>query len=218
LNRRSAADRSTTAIIRDAAMELFAQRGASAVTVREIASAAGVSPGLVIHHFGSKDGLRAAVDRRAAEFVDSMLGELMRLEQEGGSASLAEVLAEGLAREPALTGYVRRLLLDGGDPADDLFQRLFATTLAGLRRLEAAGLVRAAGDERIRAAFLLANDLAVMLLRPQIVRAAGVDPLAGEGVARWAAEAVDVYTGGLFVASLEASEPAPAGRKRGSRA
>ena len=56
-------DRTARAVIRDEALRLFAGRGPDAVTVRQIAAAAGVSPGLVIHHFGSKDGLREAVDQ-----------------------------------------------------------------------------------------------------------------------------------------------------------
>ena len=66
-------------------MRLFAERGAAAVTVREIAAAAGVSPGLVMHHYGSKDGLKDAADRRAAAFFEEMLGELARIGEEGAA-------------------------------------------------------------------------------------------------------------------------------------
>ena len=75
---------------------LFAERRAAAVTVREIAAAAGVSPGLVMHHYGSKDGLKDAVDRRAVAFFEDMIGELARLGEEGGAASLAELFAKPL--------------------------------------------------------------------------------------------------------------------------
>lgn len=208
-------DRKTAAVIRDAAMELFAERGASRVTVREIASAAGVSPGLVIHHFGSKDGLRATLDRRAAEFVDALLAELTLLQEEGGTASLGALLADRLEREPALLGYVRRLLLDEGEPADALFARLFDASLAGMRALEAAKVVRPAGDDRIRTAFLLANDLAIFMLRRQIEQAIGADPLAREGVERWTAEVVDIYTHGIFAAPVPGSEAGGARKGRG---
>jgi Bacterial regulatory proteins, tetR family len=67
------ADLTTAAAIRIAAMELFAERGYAAVTIRQIASAAGVSPALVIHHYGSKDKLRALLEERAVAFVESML-------------------------------------------------------------------------------------------------------------------------------------------------
>jgi AcrR family transcriptional regulator len=53
-------------------LRLFADRGPDAVTVREIAANAGVSAALVLHHFGSKDGLRAEVDGFAAQAFDAI--------------------------------------------------------------------------------------------------------------------------------------------------
>ncbi len=181
-------------------MELFALRGSDVVTVREVAAAAGVSPGLVMHHFGSKNGLKAAVDRRAVEFFDDMVAELVRLGDEGAAASLAEVFADRLELEPALAGYVRRLLSDGGEAADRLFRVLFETTTAEMDKLVTAGVMRRSADEQVRVGFLLANDLAVVLFRRQIERAIGIDPLSRAGLGRWAAEVLDVYAGGLFVA------------------
>ena len=181
-------------------MRLFAERGAAAVTVREIAAAAGVSPGLVMHHYGSKDGLKDAVDRRTAAFFEEMLGELAWIGEQGGSASLAELFTARLEAQPVMAGYVRRLLLDGGEAADALFGKLFGTTLAGMRSLVEAGVVRPARDEQTRTAFLLANDLSLVLLRRQITQVTGTDPLTREGLARWTAAAMDVYTGGIFAA------------------
>ena len=209
-------DRKTAAIIRDAAMGLFAERGVSGVTVRQVASAAGVSPGLVMHHFGSKDGLKDAVDRRVVRFVDAELAELAQIGEEGAAMSLAALFVERLDQEPSLAGYVRRLLVDGGEAAEALFDRLFDTTVVGLRSLVGAGVVRPAPDERVRAAFLLVNDLAMVVFRRQIERVAGIDPLAGRGLAAWTAEVVDVYTNGLFAIPAAEGEP-PARRGHGSR-
>jgi TetR/AcrR family transcriptional regulator, regulator of cefoperazone and chloramphenicol sensitivity len=208
-------DRTTAAIIRDAAMELFAERGTSGVTVRQIASAAGVSPGLVTHHFGTKARLKEAVDRRVSREFAEMLAQLDRIGQEGAGSSLAALFADRLDREPALAGYVRRLLVDGGEPADSLFAQMFEATLTGLRSLTRAGAARPADDEHVRAAFLLANDLAMVVLRRQIEHVAGIDPLAGDGLIRWSAEVLDVYTRGLFTSSSPAPAPAPASQLPG---
>jgi TetR/AcrR family transcriptional regulator, regulator of cefoperazone and chloramphenicol sensitivity len=208
-------DLKAAAVIRNAAMRLFADRG-TAVTVREIAAAAGVSPGLVMHHYRSKDGLLDAVDRRAVAFFEEMIGEFARIGEEGGSASLAELFAERLDSEPAMTAYVRRLLADGGEAADALFARLFEATVAGMRSLVAAGIARPAQDERIRTAFLLANDLAVVLLRRQIARATGTDPLTREGLAAWTAAVMDVYTGGVFGAPGRPASGKPPGKETAS--
>jgi TetR/AcrR family transcriptional regulator, regulator of cefoperazone and chloramphenicol sensitivity len=191
-------DRKTAAVIRDAAMELFAARGVAGVTVREIAAAAGVSPGLIMHHFGSKEGLRDAADQKAARFLEEMLTEMARLGKEGLGASLAALFADRLEDEQPLVDYIGRLLVDRGEAADALFERLFEATVAGMHALTGAGIVRPANDEEARAAFLLANDLAVVLLRHQIERVVGIDPLERTGVARWSAEVLDVYTNGIF--------------------
>ena len=82
------ADLTARAKIRNTALRLFAERGHEAVTVREIAAGAGVSPALVLHHFGSKAGLRAAVDEHAARSFESVFAEL-------DGASLESVLAGG---------------------------------------------------------------------------------------------------------------------------
>lgn len=191
-------DLRAAAVIRETAMRLFAERGAAAVTVREIAAAAGVSPGLVMHHYGSKDGLKGAVDHHAVAFFEDMLGEFARLGEDGGSASLAELFASRLESEPAMIDYIRRLLVDGGEAASGLFAKLLDVTEAGMRALAAAGVVRPAPDERIRTAFLLANDLSLVLLRRQIAQAVGFDPLTREGLGTWSAAVLDVYTSGVF--------------------
>lgn len=204
-------DLRAAAVIRETAMRLFADRGAAAVTVREIAAAAGVSPGLVIHHYGSKDGLKDAVDRRAVAFFEEMIGEFGQLGEEGGGASLVELFADRLKSEPAMVDYIRRLLLDGGEAADGLFARLLDATEAGMRALTAAGVVRPAPDERVRTAFLLANDLSLVLLRRQIARSVGFDPLTREGLGPWSAAVLDVYTSGVFAFPAAPEAPGEAG-------
>jgi TetR/AcrR family transcriptional regulator, regulator of cefoperazone and chloramphenicol sensitivity len=44
------------------ALRLFGERGIDATSLREVAKVAEVSPALVVHHFGGKEGLVAAVD------------------------------------------------------------------------------------------------------------------------------------------------------------
>jgi hypothetical protein len=80
-----------------------------------------------------------------------------------------------------------------------LHRRLFEVTQDSLRAMEQAGVVRRAQDEPVRSAFLLSNDLALLLLRQPIAQVTGIDPLARDGLARWAAAAFDVYASGLFV-------------------
>lgn len=150
------------------------------------------------------------LEERAVAFVESMLAELARAPDEGGSATVAQLLADQLEREPAMGGYIRRFLVDGGPAGVALFERLYLATRAGVRAMEQAGVVRPAQDELVRDAFLLRNDLAMLLLRPHISQVTGIDPLSRDGLARWSAEAFDVYTHGLF-APAPGAKLAPSG-------
>src|SRR5207302_5731036 len=63
----SDADLTAAARIRAAALRRFAAAGVAATSIRDVAKAAGVSAGLVQHHYRSKNGLRRAVDAHVIE-------------------------------------------------------------------------------------------------------------------------------------------------------
>jgi TetR/AcrR family transcriptional regulator, regulator of cefoperazone and chloramphenicol sensitivity len=194
-------DRTAKALIRDEALELFARDGPDAVTLRRIAAAAGVSPALVVHHYGSKQRLRVAVDEHVAAVIDAMFADLASADwtADGLGLSFAELLLQQLPPGSPIPGYLRRLLLAGDRAGTDLFRRWHAATTAVLEELVAAGMARPSRDPAIRAAFLLANDVAVLLLREQLSDVLGVDPLGGQGLVRWTDEALSMYRDGLFV-------------------
>jgi len=74
-----------------AALDLFAARGYDAVSVRDVAAAAGTTHGLLRHHFASKEGVwRAVVDTADARFAAAMQPVI-------ASATAAEDPAEALA-------------------------------------------------------------------------------------------------------------------------
>jgi AcrR family transcriptional regulator len=193
-------DRTARAIIRDEALRLFAERGPDAVTVRQIAAAAGVSPGLVIHHFGSKDGLRDAVDAHLLALFGAMLGELTTgdLYEPGAAGSLAEAVVRHLPPGSPVPAYLRRLLLGGGDSGRELFRRLYQGSRETLDAMAEAGLAARGADPAVRAAILMANDLAVLLLREHLAGVLGEDPLSAAGMARWGKEMLAIYAAGLM--------------------
>src|SRR5262249_2427938 len=68
-----------------AATRLFAERGPENVSIRQIAQAAGVEQDLVLHYFGSKDGLvNAVLDRSAAD----IRGAVVAFQQDGDFSRL----------------------------------------------------------------------------------------------------------------------------------
>src|SRR5262245_57627930 len=54
-------DLSTSAQLREIALELFAEHGIQATSIRMVATAAGVSPGAILHYYPSKKALETAV-------------------------------------------------------------------------------------------------------------------------------------------------------------
>jgi len=198
-------DRTTRAVIRDEALRLFAAHGSDAVSLRQVAAAARVSPGLVVHHFGSKEGLREAVDQHVLDAFEAMLAEMTRegapdLFEMSATGSLAETIVAQLPPDSPGPAYLRRLWLgDGAASAAGrrLFRRLFELSKAALAGLSQAGLTSAGADPDVRAAFLMVNDLAVLLLRDYLADILGTDPLTSEGMARWTREVMTIYAAGL---------------------
>jgi AcrR family transcriptional regulator len=192
--------RTTRAIIRDESLRLFAERGSDAVTVRQIAAAAGVSPALVIHHFGSKKGLRAAVDSYVNGVFDVLFQQMSTFDWhgEGAEVSLAELMLRQLPSDSPIPAYLRRLWLSGEEPGLMIFRHWHELSCRMMDRLAESGALRPSGDPVVRSAFAMVNDLALLLLHGQLAVALGFDPLTTEGMARWAKEALDVYRYGLF--------------------
>jgi|tagenome__1003787_1003787.scaffolds.fasta_scaffold20857671_2 AcrR family transcriptional regulator len=195
-------DLTARALIRNAALRLFAELGPDRVSLRRIAGEAGVSHGLVIHHFGSKEGLRMAVDAFVVELFDELAAEMAGSPGADPFAaqaqeSLVGALMERLPPESPIPAYLRRVLLDGGEAGHALFGRLYALTRGALEAMAQNGYADRGADPTVRAAFLLANDLAMLMLRDQIAVTTGLDPLSPEGIRRWGEEVFTVYSRGL---------------------
>ncbi len=141
------ADLTARARIRDSAILYIGRHGSSAATMRAIAADAGVSPALVIHHFGSKDGLREECDAHVTQLIDDLtrqasshLGVGDTLDLIGASPRLAP-----------LAHYVVRTMNEGGAFAQRLWQRLVDDTERYLQAAVAGGVARPTEDERARA-------------------------------------------------------------------
>lgn len=171
--------------------------------MRQVAAAAGVSPGLVVHHFGSRAGLREAVDAHVAAVFDGLVNALAEADwsdTEVGASFVAVVLAQLPAGSPIL-GYLRWLLLSGDPAGTTLFLRWHLLTGQVLDQMTTAGIIRPSPDPPARAAFLLVNDLAALLMHEHLTAALGDDPLSEAGMARWTDSLLDVYRNGLFTAA-----------------
>src|SRR5690606_535311 len=99
-----------------AAIDLVGRRGLKATSVRSIAEQASVSPALVMHHYGSKEGLRAACDARVLETIVTMKHKVMQT----GFAMRPERLEDDFEGSRPTLRYLARRLSEGG-PQIDLF-------------------------------------------------------------------------------------------------
>lgn len=185
-------DLTAKAQIRDTALRLFARDGFDAVSVRRIATEAGVSPGLVLHHFGSKAGLRQAVDEYVIASFDDLVGQPTEEEVvaalEGEDTRGLDLFIEQMSFQPHVLDYLRRMLLTDDDAARRLVRHWHEMSVRMLGQWADRGVIDPGPDLPVRAALLLSADLGVILLRGPLTDVLGFDPLAPDGVRRWAAD------------------------------
>lgn len=195
-------DLTARARIRDAAIAGFADQGFAKTTLRVIADRAGVSPALVVHHFGSKDGLRAACDEHLTAFIRTEKSAALA---SGSMPALAHYLTQNPQLRP-LYDYLVRVLAEGGRAADDLFDQMVATTGAVLATGQDAGNVRDTPDPGARAAVHTAFGLGLLIFDRQVGRHLGEESLFDPpALERYAAVAIDLYTRGLLIGPAAAA-------------
>ena len=194
---RSVDDLTAAARIRDAAIEQFGQHG-FATSVRAIATAAGVSPGLVIHHFGSKEKLRQACDDFIAESIlDAKTESIQSTDPASWFAQMAEI--ESYA---PMMAYLVRAMQGGGELSNKLWRRMIENAEQYIEEGVRAGTVKPSHDPKARARFLAMAGGGAFLMylqlhaNPTDLRAALHD-YAEEMVL----PALEVYTQGLLTDS-----------------
>lgn len=186
---RPAADLTARARIRDAAMQLFAEQGGKGTTIRAVAGRAGVAPGLVSHHFGSKQGLRDACDDYVLEYLRLII------KQGVDEHELADPAYLGAVYETSadVLRYVAKALVDDSAGAAALFDNLVALTEEYLT--SQSGPDGSPGpDQRTHAAVIVAMRLGVWVLHPHLLRVLGEDALSPQLLARLSATALDVMS------------------------
>ncbi len=150
-NSRAEQRRRTEARILDAATQLFLTAGYERATIRAVASAAGVDPGLVMHYFGSKQELfRRVIDAAPVPEVSGAPGQ--------AAEQILAALAGRLASEPTASLALLRSMLTNPEAA--------SAASAGIARYQTQ-IAQAipASDASLRAAIISAITLGVMVSR-----------------------------------------------------
>jgi AcrR family transcriptional regulator len=190
-------DLTARARIRDAALAQFAAHGVKGTTIRGVAEAAGVSPGLVQHHFGSKAALREACDEYA---IDALRTNKLKA-LEGGMGD------PGFLRLAMQTGlpiqrYLARALVDGSPAAARFYDEAIAVSEDMLGD-PPPGLNRpGTSDLPAYAAVLTTMSFGVLVLHEHLARILGAEPLSMEGYPRVAMAMFDILTDDLMSPEL----------------
>jgi AcrR family transcriptional regulator len=145
--------------IRQAAVARFARDGFRA-GLRAIAADAGVTAGLIVHHFGSKDGLRRACDEQV---LAVMRQEKAKALTDGTGAALLAQMAE-VERYAPMVQYLLRSLQAGGELAATLIEHMIADAEEYLQAGEMAGVVRPSRDRAARTRYLAYQATGSMVL------------------------------------------------------
>lgn len=217
---RSIDDRTTIARIRDAAITEFAANGVDGTSIRTIAATAGVSPALVIHHFGSKDDLRVACDEYVAGIIREVKGGVM------ASGSALDISAAFRAvGDIRAAEYLARTLVDGSPHVAELVDEIVDDAIKYVATGVETGMIRPSAHERERAAILTIWALGALVLHEHLERLIGVDITADfsldpKAASAYMAPVLEIYGQGVitdktvqlmseaFVPTDEEKEPA----------
>jgi AcrR family transcriptional regulator len=215
---RSVDDLTATARIRDAAIEQFGQHGFD-VGLRVIAKAAGVSAALVIHHFGSKDGLRQACDDFVAESVRASKSESLR---SSDPASWFAQLADVESFAPSMA-YLVRSMQSGGALATSLWHNMIDNAEQYIDEGVRAGTIKPSPEPKRRAKFLAITGGGGFLLYLQMHQnPTDIRAVLHDYAQDMVLPALEVYTHGLmtdstmydaFVAQRATGEPIPTSKE-----
>lgn len=152
-------DATARARIREAAIRRYGIEGFSA-GLRAIAGDAGVSPGLVLHHFGSKDGLRRECDAYVLAAIRDQKSAAL---SSGGPAAALAAMAE-IDHLAPLVAYALRSMQAGGDVARSFFEQFVADAEQYIAEGVASGVLIPSRDEAARARYLTLVGFGAILL------------------------------------------------------
>lgn len=191
-------DRTAKARIRDAAIASVAEIGVDGTTARRVAGIAGVSPGLVIHHFGSMEGLRSACDRYVATTIREFKERAM---SDGPTLDVLAALRD--APNGPLMGYLARVLADDSPVVASLVDDLVGDAEGYIQQGVESGMLRTSDDPRGRAVVLTLWSLGALVLHQHLRRLLGVDLtdpeiLTSPTAAAYVAPVYEIYGDGIF--------------------
>jgi AcrR family transcriptional regulator len=184
--------------IRDAALKSFATQGSSGTSLRAVAAAAGVSLGLVQHHFATKAGLVKAVDDYVLAMVITHITKPVPDTTSDSVAEIGDGVTGMIMELPDIVDYVGRALVDGRPVGYMIFDALLNSGTARWNQRGERGETRPDLDLTWAAVNCLVLALGTFILRGHIERNLP-EPLTNPAqLQRWHASVTMLLREGLF--------------------
>ncbi len=183
--------------IRDAALRSFAEHGTAATTLRGVAAAAGVSLGLVQHHFATKAGLIQAVDKYVLDYVITPLARPIP-ERADSIVEVGSRVTGLFADRPDVAAYIGRALVNGSPLGTMIFDNLFAVGTARWQQRAERGETRPDADLTWAAINGLVLALGAISLRTHIDRHLPEPFTTPAQLQRWQSAVDSLLREGLF--------------------
>ncbi|QRY51555.1 TetR/AcrR family transcriptional regulator [Mycolicibacterium septicum] len=162
-------DLTAKARIRNAALDLYSKSGPDRISLRAIASEAGVTLGLVQHHYKTKAGLRDAVDQLVVDYFATALAEVPDVEHPADlAAARDEAVRRMLEANPPVLDYVRRAVLDPSGENLHLLDVLVDLTAREVSTLRKSGRASTRRRESTQIVAVLVRQMGEMLLAPLV--------------------------------------------------
>jgi AcrR family transcriptional regulator len=182
--------------ILEAAIACFAERGVAGTSLKAIATAAHVSPALIVHHFGTKEALHEACD---AHVLVAIREQLRLAAAEGADVDVLEAFRRRHSQQAAALPYLARGLIEGWPSMCLLVDELAGDVVSSMEQQVAAGVYTPTKHPRERALVLLIWSLGALALHEHVERLLGAD-LTGEPAALlpYLRGASEILTNGLF--------------------
>jgi len=194
----TAEDRSSIERIRNAALKTFGTYGTSSTSLRTVAEAAGVSVGLVQHHFINKAGLIQAVDDHVMGVVISTISQPIPPPPADSIAEMGSRVTRIVADHPEIADYVGRALIDGSPLGAAIFDTLTAFGIARWNQRAERGETRPEVDVTWGALNSLVLALGTMIMRGHIERQLPEPLTAPTQLERWQQSVNMLLLDGLF--------------------
>ncbi len=184
--------------IRTAALQSFAAHGTAATTLRGVAAAAGVSLGLVQHHFATKAGLIKAVDDYVVEVVITPMAEPVAATAADSVSEIGDRVNRLFAEHPDVAAYLGRALVDGSQLGTTIFDRLYEVGMLRWQQRADRGETRPDIDLPWAVINALVLPLGAISMRGHIERHLSASFTAPEQLQRWQASVNTLLRDGLF--------------------